>query len=344
MSGQGDPSSAAAAIPAQGIVAVGEGGAIYSAQAVVNPVIASVVVVRAVEDELRVDQPVHVIVAQHHVTPVETQQRHIPQINDAVCIAVNLIAIVVEIVKRSVKERSEGDAQDSVDDGSTCVGVPSHGNYRAIPDDGCGTIGTCGRRQRTTPVVVDVVIVEVVAVVVVAVIKVIVGIVAVMATTRSVAVPGSAAVSRPATITGPTVAPRLVAIVTRVDVTGLATVTRLATVVTRVDVTGLVAITGLATVTGLAAVSRLASVAGLTAVVAVTDAATVNLGLGAGGCMGGLGLVHIRLDTASAYRSASAAVVVAADSRAAATGCSTTAAAGIAAATVHLRCGGHAAA
>ena len=161
VSGQGDPSSAAAAIPAQGIVAVGEGGAIYSAQAVVNPVIASVVVVRAVENELRVDQPVHVIVAQHHVTPVETQQRHIPQINDAVCIAVNLIAIVVEIVKRSVKERSEGDAQDSVDDGSTCVGVPSHGNYRAIPDDGCGTIGTCGRRQRTTPVVVDVVIVEV---------------------------------------------------------------------------------------------------------------------------------------------------------------------------------------
>lgn len=326
VSGQGDPSSAAAAIPAQGIVAVGEGGAIYSAQAVVNPVIASVVVVRAVEDELRVDQPVHVIVAQHHVTPVETQQRHIPQIDDAVCIAVDLIAIVVEIVKRSVKERSEGDAQDSVDDGSTCVGVPSHGNYRAIPDDGCGTIGTCGRRQRTTPVVVDVVIVEVVAVVVVAVIKVIVGIVAVMATTRSVAVPGSAAVSRPATITGPTVAPRLVAIVTRVDVTGLATVTRLATVLTRVDV------------------SRLAAVAGLTAVVAVTDAATVNLGLGAGGCMGSLGLVHIRLDTASAYRSASAAVVVAADSRAAATGCSTTAAAGIAAATVHLRCGGHAAA
>lgn len=320
VSGQGDPSSAAAAIPVQGIVAVGEGGAIYSAQAVVNPVIASVVVVRAVEDELRVDQPVHVIVAQHHVTPVETQQRHIPQIDDAVCIAVDLIAIVVEIVKRSVKERAEGDAQDSVDDGSTCVGVPSHGNYRAIPDDGCGTIGTCGRRQRTTPVVVDVVIVEVVAVVVVAVIKVIVVIVAVMATTRSVAVPGSAAVSRPATITGPTVAPRLVAIVTRVDVTGLATVT------------------------GLAAVSRLASIAGLTAVVAVTDAATVNLGLGAGGCMGSLGLVHIRLDTASAYRSASAAVVVAADSRAAATGCSTTAAAGIAAATVHLRCGGHAAA
>lgn len=326
MSGQGDPSSAAAAIPAQGIVAVGEGGAIYSAQAVVNPVIASVVVVRAVEDELRVDQPVHVIVAQHHVTPVETQQRHIPQIDDAVCIAVNLIAIVVEIVKRSVKERAEGDAQDSVDDGSTCVGVPSHGNYRAIPDDGCGTIGTCGRRQRTTPVVVDVVIVEVVAVVVVAVIKVIVGIVAVMATTRSVAVPRSAAVSRPATITGPTVAPRLVAIVTRVDVTGLATVA------------GLVAITGLATV------PRLASVAGLTAVVAVTDAATVNLGLGAGGCMGSLGLVHIRLDTASAYRSASTAVVVAADSRAAATGCSTTAAAGIAAATVHLRSRGHAAA
>lgn len=332
MSGQGDPSSVAAAIPAQGIVAVGEGGAIYSAQAVVNPVIASVVVVRAVEDELRVDQPVHVIVAQHHVTPVETQQRHIPQIDDAVCIAVDLIAIVVEIVKRSVKERSEGDAQDSVDDGSTCVGVPSHGNYRAIPDDGCGTIGTCGRRQRTTPVVVDVVIVEVVAVVVVAVIKVIVGIVAVMATTRSVAVPGSAAVSRPATITGPTVVSGLVAIVTRVDVTGLATVAGLAAVVTRVDVTR------------LAAVSRLASVAGLTAVVAVTDAATVNLGLGAGGCMGSLGLVHIRLDTASAYRSASAAVVVAADSRAAATGCSTTAAAGIAAATVHLRCGGHAAA
>lgn len=320
VSGQGDPSSAAAAIPAQGIVAVGEGGAIYSAQAVVNPVIASVVVVRAVEDELRVDQSVHVIVAQHHVTPVETQQRHIPQIDDAVCIAVNLIAIVVEIVKRSVKERSEGDAQDSVDDGSTCVGVPSHGNYRAIPDDGCGTIGTCGRRQRTPPVVVDVVVVEVVAVVVVAVIKVIVVIVAVMATTRSVAVPGSAVVSRPATIAGPTVVSGLVAIVTRVDVTRLAAIAR------------------------LAAVTRLASIARLTAVVAVTDAATVNLGLGAGGCMGSLGLVHIRLDTASAYRSASAAVVVAADSRAAATGCSTTAAAGIAAATVHLRCVGHAAA
>ena len=252
VSAQGHPSGIVAAIPAQAIVAVVEGQAINSAQAVVNPVIAVAVVARAVEDELSVDQSVHLIVAQHHVTPVEVQQRHIPQIDDVICIAVNLIAVVVEIVERSVKERSEGDAQDAVDNRSGSIGVPTSGNYRAIPYEGCGTEATGGRRQWTTPVVVSVVPLEVVAIAVVAVVKAVVGIVAVA--TRLI-------VARFAARTAVTT--RTVTAITRLAVAAV------------VNVTGLTAVTGLAAIAGLFAVARLAAIAGLAAV-----AAGVTLGLG----------------------------------------------------------------
>ena len=125
VSRQGHPSGVAAAIPTQSIIAVVEGEAVHSAQAVVNPVVAVAIVVCAVEDELRVNQSVHTIVAQHHVTPGEVEQRHVPQIDDVVCITVNLIAVVVEIVKRSVKERSESDSQDAIDHRSGGVGIPT---------------------------------------------------------------------------------------------------------------------------------------------------------------------------------------------------------------------------
>ena len=166
------PTGAAASIPAQLVVAAVDGLTVYAAQAVVNPVEAMAVGAAGVEDELCVNQSVIIVVAEHDVFPGEIEQRHVSQVDHAVGIAVNLIAVDVQIVNRSVKERSEGDAQNPVDDGGTCIGVPAYGDYRTIPYDGSGTILPNGWGQGTTPtpVVVGMVHVEVVAVVVVTVI------------------------------------------------------------------------------------------------------------------------------------------------------------------------------
>lgn len=184
---QGNPSGAVASIPADAFAGSCHGLTIYPAQVAVNPVIAVAAVVRGLEYKLSVDQSVVAIVTQHDVVPDEVNQRHISQIDDVVGISVDFIAIEVQIVKRSVKERSEGDAQDPVDDGGASVGVPSSGDYGAIPYQGSRTIGTCGRRQGTTPTpaVVGIVVVEVVAIVVVAIVEVVVVIIAMTIVVRS---------------------------------------------------------------------------------------------------------------------------------------------------------------
>ena len=173
---QGNPSGVLAAIPAEFIVVAAEGGTVHSAKVAVNSVVASTIVVGAVIDELCVDQSVVAVVTEHHVFPEEVEQRHVTQVDDVVGIAVNLKAVVVEVVKRSIIERSEGDAQDAVDDRGSSVGVPSSRNQGAIPYKGSGTIGTCGRGQGATPTpqVVGVVVVEVVVIVVAGVVKVVV--------------------------------------------------------------------------------------------------------------------------------------------------------------------------
>jgi len=150
---EGDPAGVVAAVPAQGTVVVGEGCTIYSAEAIVNPLVTVTVVVAGLEDKLCVDQLVVTIVAEHDIVPEEVQQTHISQVDDVVGIAVYLIAIVVQIVERSVKERSEGQTQNPVDIGSIVVVVPAYRDYRAIPYDRSRAIVTDGRRQRTTPVV-----------------------------------------------------------------------------------------------------------------------------------------------------------------------------------------------
>ena len=205
------------------------------------------VIVAGVEDELCVDQSVIVVVAEHDVFPGEIEQRHVSQVDHVVGIAVNLIAVVVQIVKRTVKERSEGDAQNPVDDGSSCIGIPTSGDYRTIPGTEDGTIGTGGRGQGATPTptVVDVVVVEVVAVVVVTVIKVVVVIETVITVVTMVAI-------------------RTVAVGTAVaSVIGLAAtvvaVTAVAAAVSRLAVTALINVA--ATVAGLAAVAAVVDVA-----------------------------------------------------------------------------------
>ena len=207
------------------------------------------------EDKLSVNQSVVAIVTQHDIVPDVVEQRHISQVDDVVGISVDLIAVVVQIVKRSVKERSEGDAQDPVDDGGSSVGVPSNGDYRAIPYEGSRTIGTCGRGQGTTPTpaVVGVVVVEVVAVVVAAIVEVVVVIIAM------------------AIVAGPATA--IVAIVV------LATVTLvvLATAIAVADV-AIVAAIGLTAVVVVAHVTvALVAAIGLAAVVAVAGSASVGL-------------------------------------------------------------------
>ena len=103
-------------------------------------------------------------------------------------IAVNLVTIEVEIINRCFKERSEGQTQDPVNDGSSSVGVPSVRNYRAIPFKEGGTIATYGRGQGATPTpgVIRVIPVEVVGIVVAGVVKVVVRIVTMMTSVAAI--------------------------------------------------------------------------------------------------------------------------------------------------------------
>ena len=213
MRGKGNPSSGVASIPADSLDVADDGRSVDSAQAVIYPVVAVMVAARSLEDELRVNQSAGTIVAEHDIVPDEVEQRHVPQVDDVICIAVDFVAVVVQIVKRDVKERSESDAEDAVDDRCASIGVPSSGDHGSIPNQGSGPVGTCGRRQRTAPVVVGVVVVEIVAIVVVAVIEVVVGIVA-MVTSVVVAMVASV-VAMVVTAVIAMVASTLIAITTR---------------------------------------------------------------------------------------------------------------------------------
>ena len=138
---QGHPTGVVAAVPAHCHAVAEDRRTIDAGQAIVNPVKSCGGVVSAVEHKLRVNQSIQFVV-QHGVRPVEAEHGHISQVDDAVGIAVDVVTIAVQEIKRSVKDRSEGDAQDPVDDGSASIGVPSSGDYRAIPCDGSRTIGT----------------------------------------------------------------------------------------------------------------------------------------------------------------------------------------------------------
>ena len=188
---QGYPSGAVSSIPAHLVRVADDGLTIHPAQVAVNSVVAVTIIVGGVIDELCIDEPVVTVVAEHHVIPEAVDQGHISQVDDVVGIAVDLVTVVVEVVKRCIKERSEGEAQDAVDDRSSSVGVPSSRDHGAIPYEGSGTIGTCGRGQGTTPTpqVVGIVVVAGVVIVVVGAVSMISTVsVAVTVSTMSVAV------------------------------------------------------------------------------------------------------------------------------------------------------------
>ena len=127
-------------------------------------------------NKLCVDQSVASIETQHYIVPEVVEQYHVSQVDDVIGISVNLVTIVVQILNRGVKERSEGQSQNPVNDGSSTVGCPSVRNYRAIPFIDDGSIRTGGRGQGTTPTprVMGVVVVEVIVIVMVGVVKVVV--------------------------------------------------------------------------------------------------------------------------------------------------------------------------
>jgi hypothetical protein len=152
------------------------GRAVNPAQAVVNSVETTSVIIAAVVDKLSVSQSVEFVV-EHHVRPVEVEHRHIPQVDDAVGIAVDIVTAVVQMIERCFIERSEHETQDAVDNGGSSIGVPSNGDHRAPPNERSGTMSACGRGQGATPTVVRIVPTELIAVVVVVVVEAVVGIV-----------------------------------------------------------------------------------------------------------------------------------------------------------------------
>lgn len=93
------PTSVVASVPTDALVVASDGLTIYPAQIPVNSVVAVTVIVGSLEDKLSIYQSVGTIVAEHDIVPDEMEQGHIPQIDDVVGIAINLEAIVVQIVK-----------------------------------------------------------------------------------------------------------------------------------------------------------------------------------------------------------------------------------------------------
>ena len=69
----------------------------------------------AAENELGVYQAV-VVVVEHDIGPVEVEHGDISEEDDAVGIAVDVVAAVVQVVERSFIERAEDESQDAVDD------------------------------------------------------------------------------------------------------------------------------------------------------------------------------------------------------------------------------------
>lgn len=233
-------SGAVAAVPADRHAVAINGRAIDAGQALVDSVVARHVVVAAVIYKLSVYQSV-VFIVEHHVGPVEVEQGHISQVDDAVGIAVDVVTAVVQVVERSLIEGAEYQTQDAVDNGSSGVGVPSSGNDGTVPCPRSGAVYTHGRRQRTAPVVVHVVPGELVAVVVAAIVKVVVVIVAMVAVV---------AVTMTITITSVTVA-AVVAVAAVVSIVTVATMVAIAFVVTTVTAATVIAITSTVAATGL---------------------------------------------------------------------------------------------
>lgn len=239
-------SGAVAAVPADRHAVAINGRAIDAGQAVVDSVVARHVVGAAVIYKLSVYQSV-VFIVEHHVGPVEVEQGHISQVDDAVGIAVDEVTAVVQVVERSLIEGAEYQTQDAVDNGSSGVGVPSSGNDGTVPCPRSGAVYTHGRRQRTAPVVVRVVPGELIAVVVAAVVKAVVGIVAMVAV-----------VAVTITITSVTVAAvvavaAVVSIVTVATMVAIVAITFVITTVTAATViTATVASTGLVDVATVA--------------------------------------------------------------------------------------------
>lgn len=138
-------------------------------------------------DELGVDESV-VVIVEHHVGPVEVEHRDIPQVDDAVGIPIDEVTVVVQVVERGLIEGAEYQTQDTVDNRSSGVGVPTSWNHGAIPYHGSGTMNACGRRTCTAPAVVCIVPAKLIAVVVSVVVIAMVVVVAMVATKLAVVI------------------------------------------------------------------------------------------------------------------------------------------------------------
>lgn len=184
-------------------------------------------------NKLCVNQSVATIEAQHYIVPEVVEQNHVSQVDDVISISVNLVTIVVQILNRGVKERSEGQTQNPVNDGCSRVGCPSVRNYRAIPFIDNGAIGTNGRGQGATPTprVVGIVVVIVIVVVMVVVVKV----VTITSITVRLAVTVMIAMSTRPVAVG--------AIISVVVIAYVSVTTRLATVVTILSILVIVHVT-----------------------------------------------------------------------------------------------------
>ena len=92
----------------------------------IKPVVANAVGKAGAVAELHIVEAI--VVAEHDFGPRVAKQVYIAQINHVVVVAVDVVAVVIQVVERGVIESTEVYPDDAVDDGGTCIRTETRRN------------------------------------------------------------------------------------------------------------------------------------------------------------------------------------------------------------------------
>lgn len=92
-----------------------------------------------------------VVILKHHVGPAVTHHLHVAQVNNVVLIAIDVVAVVVQVVERGIEIGSEFHTKHTGNDWSRGIVAEANGDYRAIVPHHSWTPHAHGRSDGCTP-------------------------------------------------------------------------------------------------------------------------------------------------------------------------------------------------
>ena len=116
-------------------------------------------------DKLGIVHSAIAVVLQHHVGPAVSHHVHVAQIYHVILISVDVIAVIVEVVERSIEIGAELQSQNSRDNGCRyIVAISSRDDGAIVPHDAWTPLAIRGSNGcMPTPAIVAVVVVPAVA-------------------------------------------------------------------------------------------------------------------------------------------------------------------------------------